>query len=75
VDGRADTTFAGPWVEIDNAVTVTEHIPPTAEERVEARRGSEIDGDRHVIPVGNDRIPQALYDEVSATPRPRLYRR
>jgi len=26
------TTFAGPWVELDDSVTITENIPPTAEE-------------------------------------------
>ncbi len=26
------TSFAGPWVELDKSVTITENIPPTAEE-------------------------------------------
>jgi iron complex transport system substrate-binding protein len=26
------TTFAGPWVELDDSVTITKNIPPTAEE-------------------------------------------
>jgi iron complex transport system substrate-binding protein len=26
------TTFAGPWVDLDDSVTITENIPPTAEE-------------------------------------------
>jgi iron complex transport system substrate-binding protein len=31
------TTFAGPWVDLDDAVTITENIPPTAEELVAVR--------------------------------------
>ncbi|MGH9153332.1 MAG: ABC transporter substrate-binding protein [Acidimicrobiales bacterium] len=31
------TTFAGPWVELDETVTITENIPPTPEELVAAR--------------------------------------
>lgn len=31
------TTFAGPWVELDESVTITENIPPTPEELLAAR--------------------------------------
>lgn len=31
------TTFAGPWVELDDDVVVTENIPPTAEELARVR--------------------------------------
>jgi iron complex transport system substrate-binding protein len=31
------TSFAGPWVELDDDVVITENIPPTAEELLELR--------------------------------------
>lgn len=31
------TTFAGPWVELDDGVTITDNIPPTPEELVGVR--------------------------------------
>lgn len=31
------TTFAGPWVDLDDSVVVTENIPPTPEELAKAR--------------------------------------
>jgi len=31
------TSFAGPWVDLDDSVTITENIPPTAEELLEVR--------------------------------------
>lgn len=31
------TSFAGPWVEFDESVTITDNIPPTAEELARAR--------------------------------------
>ena len=31
------TSFAGPWVELDESVTITDNIPPTAEELARAR--------------------------------------
>lgn len=31
------TSFAGPWVELDDSVTVTDNIPPTAEELLAVR--------------------------------------
>lgn len=30
------TTFAGPWVSLDDSVTITDNIPPTAEELLKA---------------------------------------
>lgn len=31
------TSFAGPWVELDESVTITDNIPPTAEELLAVR--------------------------------------
>jgi len=31
------TTFAGPWVDLEDAVTITENVPPTAEELLAVR--------------------------------------
>jgi iron complex transport system substrate-binding protein len=31
------TSFAGPWVDLDDSVTITQNIPPTAEELVAVR--------------------------------------
>ncbi|MGQ0679854.1 MAG: ABC transporter substrate-binding protein [Actinomycetota bacterium] len=42
--------------------------PETSERDQSLERLGEIDADRLVIPVGNDSIPRALYEEVAATP-------
>lgn len=51
------TTFAGPWVELDDSVTITGNIPPTAEELAAARPD---------LIVGWNWVTQeASYDEIT----------
>lgn len=51
------TSFAGPWVKLDDSVTITENIPPTAEELLAVRPD---------LMVGWNWVTQeASFDEIS----------
>lgn len=52
------TTFAGPWVDLDDAVIKTANIPPTAEELLKVRPD--------LIVGWNWVTKEAVYDEITA---------